>query len=434
MPNEPTAFSVPAAGTPDPTVIEAAKRQLEQMIDSNPHTMLLVDRSQTIARANQAFLRLAGLARFDQALGHALSEFFACPDPHLFERMMDSGGYAVCETLTNLPGKSDRTVRFTVIGSGRDTELFAVMAHDISDETGQALEQERAHKKEAVRSLMGALMHRINQPLTVIMVRAQLMALALEKNRIEPDDFAGSLQDIMKMTMEISQTLKSMETPTDFATEPYLPGLDILDLNRSGAPSNLDEYSKTLLDVFLMALDAHCPGSALHAKRTGEFAGFLATKAGWSSEQVAVARRCGYFHDLGKIGVPDHILQKPQALTAKEAEHMRRHAEIGYDLLRSFPFLKAEAETAWTHHERPDGKGYPRGLSGADLLPVARIVALADTFDALRYDRAYQPPVPLDAVVETIRSGKGSQFDPDFVDIFLDCCRDMDALFSGPTA
>ncbi len=431
MQNTTSAPSAPTGHAPDAAVIRNAKRQLEQMIDANPHTMLLVDRQQRISRANRAFLDLTGLSRYDEALGHPLPEFFPCRDTGFFDRLFSDGdGYAVCENRVDFPNRPQRIVRFTVIGSGRDTEWFAVMAHDITAESNLDCEREQAQKKEAVQTLMGALMHRINQPLTVIMVRAQLMQLALERNRIEPDDFAQSLRDIMKLTMDISRTLQSMEKPVDYATEPYMPGIDILDLERSGTRPDMDTYSKALVDVFLVALDAHCPGATLHANRTDAFAGFLAEKAGWTPEETTVARRCGFFHDLGKIGVPDHILQKPGALTHAEAETMRRHTETGHDLLRSFPLLQREAETAWSHHERYDGTGYPRGLKGADIPQISRLVALADAFDALRYDRAYQQAMPLDQIEAIVRTGRGTQFDPDFADILLSCHRDMDALFA----
>ena len=123
-------------------------------------------------------------------------------------------------------------------------------------------------------------------------------------------------------------------------------------------------------------------------------------------------------HDVGKVGVPDHVLLKPGALTPDERTLMQRHAEIGYRILAGSraELLRLAASIAWTHHERLDGAGYPRGLRG-DAIPIeGRIAAVADVFDALTRDRVYRPRFSREEAMEMLDDGRGTQFDPDVLD------------------
>jgi putative two-component system response regulator len=130
-------------------------------------------------------------------------------------------------------------------------------------------------------------------------------------------------------------------------------------------------------------------------------------------------------HDIGKVGVPDHILLKPGKLTGEEFEEMKLHAVYGYNAIEAvqkrlgvMPFLRIAAEIAHTHHEKWDGTGYPRGLKGEDIPLSGRIMALADVYDALISRRVYKPPFTHGQAVDIILEGRGVHFDPDVVDIF----------------
>jgi putative two-component system response regulator len=127
-------------------------------------------------------------------------------------------------------------------------------------------------------------------------------------------------------------------------------------------------------------------------------------------------------HDVGKIGVPDHILLKPSSLTQVEFQEMQRHAEIGYEILRDCKgeILRLGSIIALTHHERLDGSGYPRGLKGDDIPLVGRIVAVADVFDALTTSRPYKKAWGFDAGFANLREESGSLYDPQCVEVFLD--------------
>lgn len=158
-----------------------------------------------------------------------------------------------------------------------------------------------------------------------------------------------------------------------------------------------------------------------HVRRTGLFSEVLARAAGWSTAEAETLRFAAPMHDVGKIGVPDQILRKPGRLTSDEYAVMKRHTLIGAEILAnsSSALLKTAAEIALYHHERWDGQGYPHGLAREAIPEAARIVAIADVYDALSHDRVYRPALPADDVLELMAEGLGSQFDPSLLPIFF---------------
>ena len=140
---------------------------------------------------------------------------------------------------------------------------------------------------------------------------------------------------------------------------------------------------------------------------------------GWSDKQLGTLARGAHLHDIGKLGVSDSILLKPGTLTAEEWKLMQQHVQIGFDLVKDISFLADAAEMVLAHHERFDGKGYPRGLQGEAILLSARIFAVADTLDAITSNRPYRRASSFGKARETIRHLSGSQFDPRVVRVFL---------------
>jgi HD-GYP domain-containing protein (c-di-GMP phosphodiesterase class II) len=124
-------------------------------------------------------------------------------------------------------------------------------------------------------------------------------------------------------------------------------------------------------------------------------------------------------HDVGKVAIPDHILRKPDLLTEQEWNTMRTHPRAGFDILNAVDFLAAAAEMVHSHHERYDGRGYPRGLAGEQIPLGARIFAIADAFDAMTSDRIYRPAIPAEEALADILRSSGMQFDPTVVRAFL---------------
>jgi putative two-component system response regulator len=161
--------------------------------------------------------------------------------------------------------------------------------------------------------------------------------------------------------------------------------------------------------------------TAKHIQRMSEYCALLARLAGEDSAWCELIRVASQMHDVGKIGIPDHILLKPGALTPEERRIMEKHAEIGYKILAGSKseLLMTAASIAYTHHERIDGRGYPRGLTEDQIPLEGRIAAIADVFDALTSHRVYKRAYAFGKAVETMREGRGTQFDADLLDLLL---------------
>jgi two-component system response regulator RpfG len=158
-----------------------------------------------------------------------------------------------------------------------------------------------------------------------------------------------------------------------------------------------------------------------HLKRMAKYSALIARGIGLSTDQVEAIELAAPMHDIGKIGIPDAIMQKNGQLNAGEVAVMQTHAQIGYEILKDSPsrFLQAAATIAQNHHEKFDGTGYPSGLKGKDIPLKARIVALADVFDALTSVRSYKDAWDWQKAVDYIVEQKGKHFDPDLVDVFV---------------
>ncbi len=161
--------------------------------------------------------------------------------------------------------------------------------------------------------------------------------------------------------------------------------------------------------------------SANHVQRVSRYAAVLADRSGVDQRHGELIAAGSMMHDIGKLGIPDTILRKPGRLSADERRHVERHAEYGRQILSGEPdaLLDIAATIAWTHHERWDGSGYPRGLS-ADKIPLeGRIVAICEVFDALTSTRVYRPAMSIEEALDVMRAGRGSQFDPGLLASFL---------------
>ena len=167
--------------------------------------------------------------------------------------------------------------------------------------------------------------------------------------------------------------------------------------------------------------DAYTHG---HSQRTALVAVQLGLRLGVDEDMLRAIARGGYLHDVGKISVPDHILNKPGALTFDERAVIETHPQLGHDLVAPVPVLRESLNAILHHHERIDGTGYPHGLAGASIPYIARVVAVADVWDALTSDRSYRTGwEPADALAH-IRAGSGTHFDPDVVDAFVSLAAD----------
>lgn len=185
--------------------------------------------------------------------------------------------------------------------------------------------------------------------------------------------------------------------------------------HRIAALANLNE--QTIL-AFVQAIDAKDSYTAQHSARVAQLAEAVAKKLGLGPEDVDRVRRAALLHDVGKIAIPESILSKPGALTPEEFRLIQKHPVASAKIISCVDQYHPYIHGVRHHHERLDGQGYPDGLCGSDIPLDARIIAVADAFEAMTSDRAYRPALPTEAALRRLRDGAGTQFDPHIVEVF----------------
>ena len=168
------------------------------------------------------------------------------------------------------------------------------------------------------------------------------------------------------------------------------------------------------------AIDAKDTYTNGHSVRVAEYSREIARRAGYEGRELEDIYMMGLLHDVGKIGIPDAVINKPARLTDEEYDIIKNHPVLGARILGNIKEMPKLANGARWHHERYDGKGYPDGLSGEDIPEEARIIAVADSYDAMSSHRSYRKSLPQEVVREEIEKGKGTQFDPRFASIMLE--------------
>ncbi|WP_428388257.1 HD-GYP domain-containing protein [Mucisphaera sp.] len=186
------------------------------------------------------------------------------------------------------------------------------------------------------------------------------------------------------------------------------------------------------LRALTASIDAKDPYTRGHSQRVALLAQQTAQAVGLSEEEIERVRIAGLVHDVGKIGVPERVLLKAGRLTDEEFGEIKKHPEIGYRILKDVPSLEDVLGGVVSHHERWDGRGYPQGLKGEDIPYHGRIIALADTFDAMSSTRSYRAAMPREKVLAEIEKCAGSQFDPELAQAFLQIdLRDYDLMLES---
>jgi putative nucleotidyltransferase with HDIG domain len=191
----------------------------------------------------------------------------------------------------------------------------------------------------------------------------------------------------------------------------------------------VDALYLSTIEALAMAVDARDQITHGHIRRVQVYAVELARRLGVTDEQhIRGLQAAALLHDMGKLAIPDHILNKPGKLTTVEFEEMKRHADIGADLLSSITFPYPVVPIVRHHHEQWDGKGYPTGISGSEIPLGARILAVVDCFDALTSDRPYRASMSIDQAFNILRERRGSMYDPLVVDCFIRAYSDIAPL------
>jgi response regulator RpfG family c-di-GMP phosphodiesterase len=185
--------------------------------------------------------------------------------------------------------------------------------------------------------------------------------------------------------------------------------------------TNLFSQVSDTLRVLVSTLEARDRYTRDHSLRVVQYSLAIAEELGLGQEEKARLQFAGYLHDIGKIGIPDHILLKPGRLTAEEYRIIQTHPVIGESILQPILHDSLERTIIRNHHERFDGKGYPDSLSGADIPLLVRVVSLSDAFDAMTSPRTYRAPLSLEQAISEVHQCSGTQFDPEIAQIFLRC-------------
>jgi putative two-component system response regulator len=211
----------------------------------------------------------------------------------------------------------------------------------------------------------------------------------------------------------------------DYITKPISPSIV-----RARVRTHLSLVQSSILEkshrdaIYMLAEAGHYNDTETgeHIWRMATYSHLLALAAGWDKDNAKLLEMAAPMHDTGKIGIPDAILQKPDKLTAEEWIIMKQHSRIGYEILSKShaPLFKLAAEIALNHHEKWDGSGYPNGLAEENIPESARIVAIADVFDALCMRRPYKEPWPLERILPKLQELAGNHLDKRLVKIFID--------------
>ena len=167
------------------------------------------------------------------------------------------------------------------------------------------------------------------------------------------------------------------------------------------------------------AIDAKDPYTNGHSKRVAQYTKLIAEELGYEGEELDRIFYIAFLHDCGKIAIPDNILGKPGKLTKEEFEIIKSHTVRGGEILANFRSLEDADKGALYHHERYDGKGYPTGVSGENIPFIARMICVADSFDAMNTNRVYRAKLTAEHIINEIETNKGLQFDPRVADVML---------------
>ncbi len=227
-----------------------------------------------------------------------------------------------------------------------------------------------------------------------------------------------------------------MSIPIDIAARPAMPdvfaALRKSEVRARQLDSTLRELRGALVCSFNQLLDLRDLNTGVHSTRLAEWALRVARQLGVDESHVPDIEMGALLHDIGKVGVPDQILNKPARLTEEEYAIVKRHPEFGWTVLRNLPTFERSSLYVLHHHENFDGTGYPARLKGSEIPDGARIVSVIDAFDAMVSSRPYRRGLPFEEAARRLRESSGTQFDPAVVETFLPFAQeDLASVFAA---
>jgi len=238
--------------------------------------------------------------------------------------------------------------------------------------------------------------------------------LAAGAHRIASGDFSQRIE--VRSRTELGDLGKSFNLMTD-QVERYINDL------QASAAENRELFLGTVKSL-AAAIDGKDPYTRGHSERVSRFSVAIAERLGLSDEEIEKIRISAVLHDVGKIGIDDSVLKKPAALTDEEYQIMKTHPQKGYKIMSQIPGIREFLPGMYMHHEMVNGEGYPQGLKGDEIPLMARIVSVADTFDAMTTDRPYQKAMEFNTAVERLKSFVGTRYDERVVQAFVEACEE----------
>lgn len=355
---------------------------MQTPLERNAHQALLDNRNILIVDDEEPIRRVIGYLLSP----HGYPVDFAA-DAREARKKLDTHPFALMLCDVNMPGESGMDLVRNILSERPETAAIMVTGLDSSVLANAAIEV----------GAFGYIVKPFESSEVLINVANALRRRKLElENRFHREN----LEDIVRTrTIALQQALDWLE--------------------RSEKELRLSR--EETIQRLAIAAEFRDSSTARHIHRMSHYCELLARRCGLSSDRCDLIRTASPMHDIGKIGTPDHVLLKPGKFTQEEFGVIAQHAEIGYRILSGSDseLLKVAATIAWTHHERFDGTGYPRGLKGEAIPIEGRIASIADAFDALTTQRVYKPAFEIGHTIELMLKHRGEHFDPELLDLFF---------------
>jgi putative nucleotidyltransferase with HDIG domain len=272
--------------------------------------------------------------------------------------------------------------------------------------------------ESAAEGVRAGLCDYLQKPFDVVQVTAAVSrALSRRRGRRRLVTFMESLGDLVGRESDVRVVLQELSANPELRDE----ASDLLESAGLAAREDGRAGRRTfeLLELLALTIESQVQTMRGHARRVSFYASLLAERIGLAIQEIEQLRIAGFLHDLGKIGIPSGLLLRPDALNAEERALVQRHPEIGARLVQPIGIASSVVDAIRHHHERWEGNGYPNGLAGEQIPLLARIVAVADAFDAMSSDRPYRRALDPEIVRAELEACAGTQFDPTLAKEFL---------------
>jgi PAS domain S-box-containing protein len=427
----------------------------EQTLDA----VALVAVDGTVLEANPAFLKMFGVESI--ARMNAVNHYLDPDERRQFVARMQRDGQVVDEeqTLRRVDGSLMTCLRSSVVRRDASGQIigYQTVLHDITERkrTEKALRDseekyhalfEQSMDAVALVAVDGTLLEANQAYLDLYGYdRSVIGALNVTAHMVEPVERAGFLERLDAAGVVIDEEIKRRKadgTVIDCLRSAIarrddagrLVALQTVirditerkqrDREREESVARLEKAMRATVEAMSAAVEMRDPYTAGHQRRVTAVARALALELGIEGDSLEALTLGSQLHDLGKLHIPAEILSKPRALTPSELMLVREHVQSSYDLLKGIDFPWPVADIAYQHHERLDGSGYPRGLKGDQMLPEARILAVADVFEAMSSHRPYRPALGSEAAISELLAHRGTLYDADAVDACVRLVRE----------